>query len=263
MSNKIEERLYKIFNEILKENIVKLEKNEDSSDGNVYIINSKFNKYVAKIYKDKIHAKSMVALHQKLHSLNLNIPNIIYNDLKEKNDEYIVVYSFIKGKQISEILQDGKVNEEIILCISRKIRQMHDVTYGNNEFNLPNLPFEAYNQRKTLLHFDLTKNNIFLDENNDIAIIDFDDAKYGSAVYDISILISTFFFSKKRGIDIEGMEKFVDNYYGKDENLKRYEVPLIKTCAIQWINYLLDENKINESLVDSFNTKIKLINENL
>ena len=53
------------------------------------------------------------------------------------------------------------------------------------------------------------------------------------------------------------------NNYGEDESLKKEEVPLIKKCAIQWLNYLLEENKISKSLIDSFNTKIKLINENL
>lgn len=263
MTNEIKEKIYRIFDEILKEEIYKIEKKEDSSDGNVYIINCKFNKYVVKIYKNKKFAKSMVMLHQKLFQLNINVPNIIYNNLKEDDEEYIVIYSFIKGYQIKDILQNGKVDKELISYISKKIRKMHDVTCGKNEFDLPELPFETWNKRKTLLHCDLTKSNILLDENNDIAIIDFDDAKYGSAVYDISILITTFFFSKKRGVDLEGMNKFIDEYYGEDETLKKDEVALIKKCAIQWINYLLEENKISESLINTFNSKIKLINENL
>ena len=263
MTNQIKDKLYRIFNEKLKEEICKIEKNKDSSDGNVYIINCKLHKYVVKIYRDKKLAKSMVMLHQKLVKLNINVPNIVYNNLNEENEEYIVIYSFIKGSPILDILHNGKVDKEIISYISKKIRNMHDVTCGNNEFDLPELPFETCNMRKTLLHFDLTKSNIFIDENKDIAIIDFDDAKYGSAVYDISILITTFFFSKKRGVDLEGMNKFIDEYYGEDETLKKDEVALIKICAIQWINYLLEENKISETLIDTFNDKIKLINENL
>lgn len=263
MTNQIKDKLYRIFNEKLKEEICKIEKNKDSSDGNVYIIKCKFNKYIVKIYKNKKLATSMVMLHQKLVKLNINVPNIVYNNLNEENEEYIVIYSFIKGSPILDILHNGKVEKEIISYISKKIRNMHDVTCGNNEFDLPELPFETCNMRKTLLHFDLTKSNIFIDENKDIAIIDFDDAKYGSAVYDISILITTFFFSKKRGVDLEGMNKFIDEYYGEDETLKKDEVALIKICAIQWINYLLEENKISETLIDTFNDKIKLINENL
>ncbi len=156
-----------------------------------------------------------------------------------------------------------KYGTEIISLISKKVRKIHDITSGINEFNIPELSFDTYKRRKTLLHFDLTKSNIFLDENNDIAIIDFDDAKYGSAVYDLAILISTFFFSKKRGVDMVGMNKFLDEYYGDDEMLKKEEIPLIKMCAIQWINYLLENSKVSESLIDSFNVKIKLINENL
>ena len=81
MSNEIKDKLYRIFTEIIKDEIYEIEKNEDSSDGNVYIINCKFYKYVVKIYSDKKLAKSMVMLHQKLFQLNINVPNIIYNNL--------------------------------------------------------------------------------------------------------------------------------------------------------------------------------------
>jgi Ser/Thr protein kinase RdoA (MazF antagonist) len=140
---------------------------------------------------------------------------------------------------------------------------MHNLTCGVNEFNLPELSFDTYNKRKSLLHFDLTKSNIFKDDNNDIAIIDFDDSKYGSAVYDISILISFFFFSKSHGIDIDGMRRFIDDYYGDDIKLKNDEVPFIKSCALQWIEYLLNNNKLDPSLIDSFKAKRKLLIEGL
>ena len=262
--NEIEQILHNAVKSEIKEDVLEIEKNEESSDGNVYVINCKNNKYIAKVYEDKKHAKSMIDLHKKLFQLNINVPNIVYTNYPNENeDKCIVIYSFICGEQITNTLQDGKVEEVLITEIAKRIRKMHDVTCGENEFNLPALPFDTWNSRKALVHFDLTKSNIFLDENNDIAIIDFDDAKYGSAIYDISILISTFFFSKKRGVDMIGMNKFIDEYYGKDDELKKVEVPLIKESAIQWIKYLLEEDKISESLIDSFNTKIKLISENL
>ncbi|MBQ8299131.1 MAG: phosphotransferase [Clostridia bacterium] len=262
--NEIKWTLHNTVENEIEEDVLEIEKNEESSDGNVYVIYCKNNKYIAKVYEDKKHAKSMIDLHKKLFQLNINVPNIVYTNYPSENeDKCMVIYSFICGEQITNTLQDGKVEENLIAEIAKRIRKMHDLTCGENEFNLPELPFDACNIRKTLVHFDLTKDNIFLDENNDITIIDFDDAKYGSAIYDVSILISTFFFSKKRGVDMNGMKRFIDIYYGEDDELKEAEVPLIKECAIQWIKYLLDENKISNSLVDSFNEKIKLINENL
>mgnify|MGYP003308183202 CR=1 FL=1 len=50
--------------------------------------------------------------------------------------------------------------------------------------------------RKSILHFDLTKGNVFY--NNKIEFIDFDDAKYGNSIYDVTILIGFLFISKKR-----------------------------------------------------------------
>lgn len=109
LNNPIKEKLYSIFTKILKENIVELEKNEDSSDGNVYNINCKTNKYIAKVYSTKRQASSMVLLHRKLYQSGLNVPNIIYDNLNEESDEYIVIYSFVNGRRITDTLRDGKV----------------------------------------------------------------------------------------------------------------------------------------------------------
>lgn len=109
LNNSIKEKIYSIFTKTLKEDIIELEKNEDSSDGNVYNINCKNNKYIAKVYSDKIQASSMVLLHRKLYKSGLNVPNIIYDNLNEESDKYIVIYSFVNGKQITDTLRDGKV----------------------------------------------------------------------------------------------------------------------------------------------------------
>lgn len=109
LNNSIKEKIYSIFTKTLKEDIIELEKNEDSSDGNVYNITCKNNKYIAKVYSDKIQASSMVLLHRKLYKSGLNVPNIIYDNLNEESDKYIVIYSFVNGKQITDTLRDGKV----------------------------------------------------------------------------------------------------------------------------------------------------------
>ena len=93
---------------------------------------------------------------------------------------------------------------------------------------MPVLPFENNNTRKSVLHFDLTRNNIFKESNKKISIIDFDDAKYGDSICDIAILIANLFFSKTRGVDLEGMEEFINQYYANDIILKDKEKPLIK-----------------------------------
>ncbi len=44
---------------------------------------------------------------------------------------------------------------------------------------------------------------------------------------------------------------------------KRKCIPMIKKCAVEWIDYLISNNKIDISLIDSFKTKRRLIEENL
>ncbi|MBQ9313631.1 MAG: phosphotransferase [Clostridia bacterium] len=263
--NLIIEELDDIVMNILHDKCVNIEKNDESSDGNVYIIETIGNKYVAKVYEDKEHAESMILLHKSLPLL-ISVPKLIYTNYECINDSkkyYIVIYSFINGKPIDKTLNDGKVGNDTIISVAKLVRKMHDMTLSGNKFKLPELPFDTINKRKTLLHFDLTKSNIFLDECSNISIIDFDDAMYGSAIYDIAILISTFFFSKSRGIDIDGMNIFLDAYYGNDLNLKNEEINYIKECSIQWIDYLISNNKLSQNLIDSFKIKRTLISENL
>ena len=45
-----------------------------------------------------------------------------------------------------------KYGTEIISLISKKVRKIHDITSGINEFNIPELSFDTYKRRKTLLN---------------------------------------------------------------------------------------------------------------
>ena len=117
-------------------------------------------------------------------------------------------------------------------------------------------------ERKSVLHFDLTRNNIFIDNEQDkIGFIDFDDAKYGASVCDVAILIANLFFSKSKGANLEGMQKFIDAYYEDDLKIKELEVPRIKEFALMWIDYVLDGNEFDSSTTESFEARKKLIAE--
>lgn len=99
--------------------------------------------------------------------------------------------------------------------------------------------------------------------NGDIAFIDFDDAKYGESVIDISILIVLFFVSSKIGVDLDGIRYFIDSYYGDDVVLKNEESCFIKQCALKWIDHTLENNEFESSLIENFELKKKLIKEYL
>ena len=208
----------------------------------------------------------MTNLYNKLAEFKINVPKIIpditkenYVEISEKS--YLVVYSFLEGKQISRSKKTGKFDGNTIRLIANELRKLHELTNGYNEFDLPAISFAENGNRKSLVHFDLTKNNIFIDDNHLIGIIDFDDAKYGESVCDIAILIANLFFSKTYGVDLEGINQLIDEYYLENIQLKNKEIPFIKEYALKWIEYTLRESKLDSSIVESFKMKYKLIEE--
>ena len=184
--------------EILKESykiqINKLTKNSDSTDGNVYLIESENSKYIFKIYNNSEHTQSMIKLHNFLNENNFYVPKIIPTKNKEYykkyNDKYIVMYSFLEGSQLKNIIQT--VDNKTISKLAKEIRRLHDLT-ENVTFNLKHIDFnlETEFKRKSILHFDLTKDNIFINKDK-IAFIDFDDAKFGPSVYDVENSVNLF-----------------------------------------------------------------------
>ena len=240
--------------------ITNIEKNLDSTDGNVYIIKTNKEKYVVKVYDDINHVKSMVKLHTYLINNNFMIPKIIKTKNKDEyleiDNKIIVMYSFLEGIQIDNIDRTS----EIIKKVAKEIRRFHDTT-KDNDFLLKDVPFiKNGNDRLSALHFDLTKSNIFYNEGK-IGFIDFDDAKYGPSVCDVGIAIALLFISKKRGIDNEGVKIFIDTYYSNDKELKEKELPKIKECATKWIDYVLDGHEFDTSTKESFEIKKELLKD--
>lgn len=260
------EELVKIISEKYLIKVTKIEKNEESTVGNVYIIYSYSEKFVAKIYDDLNHTKALIKLHSDL-SNKFHIPKILQTKnntryVKLLDLKYIVLYSFLDGTQLGK--KFNKLSEEVIKEIALELRKLHECTKDKNKYNLKEVPFikSCDIERNSLLHFDLTKGNIFYNEGK-IGFIDFDDAKYGPSVCDVAILVALLFFSKKRGVDKKGINVFIDAYYGKDISLKFQEIKYIKEIAINWVNYTLENNEFNSSTTESFEVKKKLIEENL
>ncbi|MBR1802711.1 MAG: phosphotransferase [Clostridia bacterium] len=253
--------------------INQIEKNEESTDGNVFIITSNSNKkYVIKVYQTKEHTKEMIKVHSLLMSAGLNVPKIISSKENEEygtliNGNYFIVYSFIKGKQVDYDQKTSKLDSNIVKAIAKTLRGMHDITNGENKCHLPGIPFQNENNihRYSVLHFDMTRKNIFITENNDekISFIDFDDAKYGPSVCDVAIALANLFLSKTRGTDMDGINQFIEEYYAGDKELKSEELPLIKTLALQWVDYILEGNDFDTSTTESFVVRRKLIEKNL
>ena len=102
----MEVKLKDIFKNEYSIDVNKIEKSEESTVGNVYIVYTEFDKYVAKIYDDLTLVKSMTLLHNNL-SNKYNIPKIIKSKNNQDyieflNSKYIILYSFLEGIQIGK-----------------------------------------------------------------------------------------------------------------------------------------------------------------
>ena len=238
-------------------NIISINKNLDSTDGNVYNIVTSNNKYIAKIYDDIDKANKMINIHNYLDKLY--IPKILKSNtgdyFMKYDNKYIIIYTFLEGLNVSKYVSENNYSEEIISSIATEVRKLHDLTAGKT-FDLKTIDFANNLSRKSVLHFDLTKENIFIN-NNKVGFIDFDDAKYGDSVCDIAILLSFLFVSKTRGIDSESIKIFLDNYYKDGEELRAIEQEYIKLYIEEWVDYILDGHEFDSSLKDSFELKKK------
>lgn len=257
--------LFKILQNNYNIQIIGIEKNSESSTGNVYLINTVDSKYIVKVYCNYEHTQSMINLYDLLNKNDFYVPKIIQTKNKENykkyNDTYVVIYSFLEGIQFKKIIQTA--NNNIISKLAREIRKLHDLI-ENITFNLKPINFNVNYEfkRQSILHFDLTKDNIFINQDK-IGFIDFDDAKYGPAIYDVTIATSLLFLSKSRGAELDKIRTFIDSYYENDTTNKEKELPFIKSIALKWIDYLLNENNFDTSTKESFEVKRKLINKYL
>lgn len=263
----IENELTKILTDKYNMKINEIQRNLQSTVGNVYMVYSNINKYIIKIYNDIKHTKTMVNLHRVLNEQKFYVPIVISNKLGNEyttfNDNYIVLYSFLYGHQIAWNTDKINLTDYEINKLAKTVRKLHNIT-NNEVIGLPQLSFGNDMKRKSVLHFDLTRNNIFInDEQNRIGFIDFDDAKFGAAVCDVAILITNLFFSKSKGVNLEGMNKFIDAYYENDLKIKELEIPRIKEFGLMWIDYVLRGNEFDTSTTESFEARKELINKYL
>ena len=224
-------------------------KNLKSSVGNVYDVHSNNFRYIVKIYNDLEHVNRMIKVSEILNSANIKVSKIIKSidnfGYAKINNYYIIVYEFLDGEPIKYDV-NGLINRDIISEIAKNVRKMHDLFTNNIGFEA--IDFGINLKRKSLLHFDLTKDNV-LNNNGVVEFIDFD----------VSILIILFFVSKKYGVDLVGIKYFIDSYYGDDIELKEIEIKFIKECALKWIDYTLENNEFGVSLNESFENKRNLI----
>ncbi len=243
---------------------IEITENKNSTDKNVYNILTSKKKYILKMYNNKEHTISMVKLLNELKNKDLYIPKIIENNHNEGytqyDNEFFVIYSFLEGQELGDVFEN--IPDDISIILARELRKFHDKCKELKNIGLKEVNLYNNKMRKSILHFDLTRNNIFYNKDNGkIGFIDFDDAKYGDTIIDVAILIANLYFSKTRGCHNEGVKKFIDEYYKDDIRTKNIELPLIKETAIKWIDYVLEKQEFDSSTISSLEARKKLIKE--
>ena len=248
-------------------NAVSIDKSNESTDGNVFIVSEENgNKYVIKVYDNINHAKSMVELHTYISKIGLKAPSIINNNendpVIEEGNCYIVCYSFVEGVKLKET----DLSTRRIENIAKYLRALHSIK--ENRFNLQEVPLRTETDRQSVLHFDIAKQNIFINPNNqednkdeEINFIDFDDAKFGPSVCDVAIAATNLFISKANGLDKDGMKLFINAYYQDNNELKEKELPLIKEAAINWLESIIDNPNFDTSTKSGLENKLSIWND--
>ena len=250
MKQELKESIEKNYNL----DIVDITKSSESTVKNVYIISTKNKKYVAKIYNNDLY-RSMIKIIEDIKD-NFYVPNIIKtinNKFYMKIYNYhLILYDFLLGTQ----LEQTKITKGIIKEIACTLRLFHNYT-SKNIYDVEEVKIDNINlDRKSLLHFDLTKGNIFY-YNKKIGLIDFDDARYGISVMDVAIILVHLFCSKKNGINEEGIKIFL-NYYYEDKILMEKEIKYIKNLSVRWIDDVMKQS-LPISTIESLDIKKNLI----
>lgn len=109
--------------------------------------------------------------------------------------------------------------------------------------------FKKINFTKSIIHEDLSTENIILSKNNNISFIDFGESHKSEIISDIAITIKEIIISNK-GVDFNLIQEYL-NSYQKIIHLNKNEIIalpfLLKRRTVFMIAYLLNKQEINKS----------------
>ena len=262
-----------------------VEKPEDGIEGNTYIITAGKQKYVAKVYGNQQQADILANYQNALYEANVPVSAIVKtqaNELATKlNGQYAVLCEFAHGSPLGWRKELSNMPNPLSRSIALALAKMHYVGQSIHAAKLgyalsaPAVlsPHNLKACRQTLIHGDLTRENIFVDPHTSAltAIIDFGDAHYDYITYDIAIALTHIYVTKSWGIDFSGIEDFLAAYT-RHTSLTQHERQTIlpfmifrNTVLLREIDLQLtkdrDDHKDLESIKQSLQTKLLLLKE--
>lgn len=248
-------------------------------------VNNKNNfKYILKIYsKSKI--EDVKYEREVLNKLNANFKKkffpIVQKGIFYINQKPSILLKYIHGR----ILSKRDITSCLIKKIAKKQAEMHhilanfDPIYKKNRFSIFDFSFVniysndrnsnysilqnevnalkkesrlflKVNFSKSIIHEDLTTENIILSINGDVNFIDFGESHRAEMISDIATAIKEIIISNK-GVDFDLMRDYI-NSYQKITRLGKAEVNalpfLLKRRTVFMAIYLLNKQEINDSV---------------
>ena len=244
-------------------------------------------KFIFTIFEKRTNETDLPFFHKAMNEFNQNgitcpTPIIINkNDIFKIKKKSCAIYSFIEGRQITTL------NNEALISLSKNISAIHNIGSQSNLFRENNMlltswkfiinKFKNYdgknkiefahinnlilslenqfpkNLKKSLIHGDLFKDNIFFKNNEVSGFIDFFFTCTDTIVYDLATLINAWFFNYEK-FDENNFKIFFNEYFNsitwsneEKENFNFY----LKASAIRFFltrihdQYFNNEGEVN------------------
>jgi homoserine kinase type II len=244
-------------------------------------------KFIFTIFEKRTNETDLPFFHKAMNEFNQNgitcpTPIIINkNDIFKIKKKPCAIYSFIEGRQITTL------NKEALISLSKNISVIHNIGSQSNLFRENNMlltswkfiinKFKNYdgknksefahinnlipslenqfpkNLKKSLIHGDLFKDNIFFKNNEVSGFIDFFFTCTDTIVYDLATLINAWFFNYEK-FDENNFKIFFNEYLNfitwsneEKENFNFY----LKASAIRFFltrihdQYFNNEGEVN------------------
>jgi len=283
----------------------KIEKIELGIENHNYLIIRMNQKYVLRVYKKKKinQIQNEIKLIEYLLTNKVSTPRIFYTmknePISQQANHYAVLFEFVEGTHppwarldlglCEDIGNKIGLMQKVLLSYNPNLfnRNLADSFNGINNFEVIEKDllekkdkilrelnkFDLKSLRQSVIHSDIIRENIIVDNNKLISILDFDDTHVDYFVWDVAATISHLFITKSVGIDWNGIESFLKGYL-KQNNLiseeKKVLIPFLRLVNIRLALIIDWRIKNNDgdiedlmSIKDSLLVRFNLIENNL
>ena len=260
---------------------------EGVENTNYLVVTNNQKRFIFTIFEKRTKETDLPFFHKAMNEFSQNgitcpTPIIINkNDIFKIKEKPCAIYSFIEGRKITTL------NTKAIISLSKNISAIHNIGSQSNLFRENNMllnswkfiinKFKNYdgenkkefahinnliislenqfpkNLKKSLIHGDLFKDNIFFKNNEVSGFIDFFFTCTDTIVYDLATLINAWFFNYEK-FDENNFKTFFNQYFDsiawtneEKENFNFY----LKASAIRFFltrihdRYFNNEGEVN------------------